>query len=174
MDDQPPPPYSLDHPGRTLASSDPSLNPADSSPSNPSFDAHYSSPPEEAGLELSDEKAKESKLKLSSHPYFNMYPPPVRKPLSILHHRMIFSQNLKIENLSFPQPGQKWLKRNLGRSDWIAFLNHLIPQDIDDSRVRPRNGTAGVSRSFYKKLFKGRSYQSPEKPSSATLEGFET
>jgi ankyrin repeat protein len=64
---------------------------------------------------------------VSALPYFELRSPSQPKPSDTIFHHMIITVDAGPHSLLFPQPLDKWTRRELDSHDWMTFLNHLFP-----------------------------------------------
>ncbi|KAI9787802.1 MAG: hypothetical protein M1816_007450 [Peltula sp. TS41687] len=63
--------------------------------------------------------------------YFEGRPSPIRTTSDSTIYRLIIPPNARADQLSFPQPENIWLSRDVTRLDWSTFTNYLLPPDQD-------------------------------------------
>jgi hypothetical protein len=51
------------------------------------------------------------------------------KPADMIFHHMIITPDAEPDRLPFPQPSDKWLKREVDSHDWMTFINHIFRND---------------------------------------------
>ena len=114
MDDQPPPPYSLNDPSPL------SQHPiATSSTSTTANAIPY----------------------VSGAAYFEMRPPARPRPSNILPCHIAVLPNATTADLPMPEPKQILADRDVEAHDWTTFVNHLVPYESANPSVR-NNGKA--------------------------------
>lgn len=116
----PPPPYTVNDPNQRLP------EPWRSKPTGAS-----------SLIQPDDTEIKEF-AHISGTAYFAMRPLTFPSPENILCYQMRIPPLATWETISFPQPEQNLLKRDVDYQDWNAFLKHLLP-DFATCGEGPRN-----------------------------------
>jgi ankyrin repeat protein len=72
---------------------------------------------------------------ISARPYFHLRSYDYPRPRDTVYHLIIISHHTCPENLSYPQPKDKWSERAVDSHDWDTFLNHLFPKHSVESHA---------------------------------------
>jgi ankyrin repeat protein len=72
---------------------------------------------------------------ISARPYFHLRSYDYSRPRDTLYNLIIISPDTCPDNLSYPQPKDKWSERAVDTHDWDTFLNHLFPKHSVESHA---------------------------------------
>ncbi|KAI9798269.1 MAG: hypothetical protein M1833_004841 [Piccolia ochrophora] len=62
--------------------------------------------------------------------YFDTRPTIMRRPSDVLSYQLTIPPNAQPETVTFPEPAQRWLARDVSHLDWTTFTNYLFPQHL--------------------------------------------
>ncbi|KAI9750541.1 MAG: hypothetical protein M4579_006431 [Chaenotheca gracillima] len=64
-------------------------------------------------------------------PYFESRTSPLALPNDVYIHPIILSRDTQPDNLPFPEPKHVWIARDVTHTDWMTFLNYLLPHHLN-------------------------------------------